>query len=196
MLDLRRIQYVTTYYHEIQGLRIVPFGIWLLLIALGQASGYVPRAEPQPAAVALLSYLLGGFMVLALYKLIGMFYTRHYGSVQPPLHSRPRALSGCLSGAGFLFILYAGMMIGSRQLAAEVAIVLIGLLLYAAWRSGWYRIDYVVLAALLAGAQAIVSGAPAMALNGVAVIAGGLLDHLVLARTLKGVPEDGHAGSV
>lgn len=196
MHDLQRIQYVTSHYQEIQGLRIIPFGIWLILVALGQASGFVPTTEPKLDAAILFTYLLGGFLVLALYGLIGTFYERTYGSVQPLLQSRTRALSGCLSGAGFLGVLYIGMMVGQRQLATEVAILLSFLLIYATWRSHWYRKDYVVLAALLIGAHIFPFRTNVMALNGIVVVVGGLLDHFLLVRTLKHVPEERHAGRV
>lgn len=196
MLNLQRIRYVTSHYQELQGLRIVPLGIWLCLVALGEAAGYIPATQPQIAAITMFAYLGSGFFVLAAYGWVGKIYERQYGSVHPLLQARPRALSGCLSGAGFLFVLYVGIMLGSQLLAVEVTMLLAALLLYAAWRSRWYRKDYLVLLVLLIGVSSLSSNTLIMGLNGATVIAGGLLDHLLLVRTLKQVPEEGHAGSI
>lgn len=196
MLDLRRIEYVTSHYQEIQGLRIAPFGLWLIGISALAMAGYVPARSPQAGAAILLGCLLSGLVVLVAYRAIGTRYERDYGVVRPLREPKPRALSGCLSGAGYLFILYVAVMLGSRHVAAEVSLLLAGLLLVAAWRSRWYRKDYLALAAVLLGVYALPFGPAAMASNGMVVIVGGLLDHFLLIDTLAHTPEDEHARSV
>ena len=129
MLNLRRIEYVTSHYQEIQGLRIVPFGLWLISIATLGMGGYLPARSPQAGAAVLLACLLGGLVALIAYRAIGQRYERDYGVVRPLREPRPRALSGCLSGAGYLFVLYIGVMAGTRQVAAELSLVLAALLL-------------------------------------------------------------------
>lgn len=196
MLNLRRIEYVTSHYQEIQGLRIVPFGLWLISIATLGMGGYLPARSPQAGAAVLLACLLGGLVALVAYRAIGQRYERDYGVVRPLREPRPRALSGCLSGAGYLFVLYIGVMAGTRQVAAELSLVLAALLLYATWRSRWYRKDYLALVAILAGIYALPLGPVTMALNGLVVIVGGLLDHFLLTDTLAQEPEDGYARNI
>lgn len=196
MYNLQRIRYVTSHYQEIQGLRIVPLGAWLILLAIAEANRSVLPPAPQVAMVIMVFYLLAGFFVLLFYRIIGAFYERRFGSVNPLLQSKSRAFSGCLRGGGFLFVLYVGLTASNPQLPYVVTLLLMLFLISVAWRSGWYRKDYVVLVAFLVSIYSIPGSVTTMLLNGCTVILGGLLDHFLLVRTLKHTPEEGHARSI
>ena len=89
--QLQRIQFVTTYYDWLQGLRFVPLGLVLLGFAAWMA---LPRAQEvgthEPMAMAMLWMMGGLLLATALYPLVGVYYRRRFGVVRRSTHTNLR----------------------------------------------------------------------------------------------------------
>ncbi|MBX3056645.1 MAG: hypothetical protein KF770_09250 [Anaerolineae bacterium] len=196
--ELQQIAWITRNYDHLQGLRQLPFGLMFLFIAIDKA-GWWPRFSIwQP---------LSGLAVLGLcaaaYWWIGRYYARTLGQVEPlPGHGRRTGLAAAI----FLVLFYiAGAVEISRSwpFSASGLVIAGGLIVYY-WQNGRYRPHYLILAALMAlvsllpltgalppeqvhffGPEAVI-GALLFALI---TIAGGLVDHWLLIRTLPIYPE-------
>jgi hypothetical protein len=88
---LQRIQFVTTYYPWLQGLRFVPFG----LVQLGFAA-WLALPEPEGVdakgrlGVGLLVLMVGQLLATGLYALVGRYYRQRFGEVQVSITTRQR----------------------------------------------------------------------------------------------------------
>jgi flagellar biosynthesis protein FliQ len=216
--QLQRIQFVTTYYGWLQGLRFVPFGLVQLAFAAWLA---LPPPEGTDAqgryGVGLL--VMQGAMLLAtgLYALVGVYYRRRFGDVRVSASTRQRMHRAL--GVSVVVGLVAGLLVAfirkSTQLtepplSAILVLSALSLVWYWHW-SGRVARHYLGVAAgfaLLALLHAVEAN-PVYALLralpfttdtraggvtlagswGLAVVAMGVLDHRLLARTLGNEPE-------
>lgn len=207
--EMERVRYITRNYEDLQGLVWLPFGALLVVAGLFVAAGVTPEVGTRLAGD--LVALGGGALILALIfsvLLIRRYYRRNYGAVAEfdsaflrryktyflvslPLLVVVLALESALVGMpgfplpGFLFAVMAG----------EAA---------SWWTDGRFRRHHFIGAAALtalAGAGFVYELASGAALGdgcldialvsaGLYVVAGGLLDHRLLAGTMRDLPEE------
>ena len=81
MVNVRRIFYVTSHFHALKGLTLVPWGLYYLVGAVFAA---MPLALSD---AALLAILIGGlFLAAIVHVLLALHYQRTLGVVEEPLH--------------------------------------------------------------------------------------------------------------
>jgi hypothetical protein len=79
--ELATVQYVTSHFKALQGLRIVPFGLFFLMGALGSLA-WTPWSGFMTAGIREDSLIIAAAMFL-LYGLISVYYRRRFGTVVP-----------------------------------------------------------------------------------------------------------------
>lgn len=213
--DLERIRYVAANYEHLQGLKRLPLGIFLLALvsAIGLSlawtearGGMLPGAYVLGAVALIFALFVAG---IALPHFISAHYERRYGTVQRyrPMPRKRKVLYAAMA----LALFFGGSL---PLLAMGVAMVV------AYWPERRFQGHYVVIGAADIGvflahtmsvlpypsasawiwpSGAMLSGVPSMSiLISVAayLIVGGLLDHLLLVRTMRTAPEEGDAGAV
>ncbi|WP_375770618.1 hypothetical protein NR798_06895 [Archangium gephyra] len=113
---LQRIQFVTTYYPWLQGLRFVPFGVVQLAfaawLALPQPEGVDAKAR---LALGLLTLLGGQLLATGLYAWVGRYYRQRFGEVQLTATTRQRMQRALVVslGVGLLVGLLTALIRGS-----------------------------------------------------------------------------------
>lgn len=187
MPDYARIIYVTKHYERLQGLRLVPLGIWFLLTAAGLAGRLTGFGTSQPLSG--LTLLIVGL----LYYLIGRYYASHYGVVNRA-KSRPEKIEN------ILILLVLGMLLVDVFWMPPISFFTLGisgLYLYSYFTVGRpYRHYYLILAGLFL----VVSFLPLLlsvplddtlvgsggvlfyTVLGGGLIVAGIVDHLMLVR--------------
>ena len=213
---LERVRYVAANYEHLQGLRKVPPGIFLLALV---AAIYLSLAwaEVRGAAVPV-PYALG--IVAAIFVLlvagivlphfISIRYERRYGTTVRRYGEVPRKR----------MILYVTMVL-ALIVGGALPLLAMGLaMMVAYWPERRFQGHYVVIGAVAVGAvlaQAasiavylvandggwpaggaiyVVGSASPVVFIAAYLIIGGVLDHLLLVRTMKSAPEEGDAGAV
>lgn len=192
MYDFQRLRFVTERYPHLQGLRLVPLGFVFLVSAAwrDEQLSWLSETAGQAAGFWFMGLLI---VALTLSSLLGRYYRRHFGTVQPE-----RRAKGPL-----LFILFVALFAAaawaqdSLRTHLSLPLVVIGILLaYLGLAGGQRRSHYLALAAgCLVFANLADFGVPLHArsvllddLIGVGLIVIGLGDHLLLRRTLEPVP--------
>ncbi len=191
MNHLERLRYVTRRYPHLQGLRLVPLGIPFLISAAwrdGQLR-WVPgieQSEPSLWFAALFGVaLMAG-------TLLGSYYRRRYGTVEPVRGWKaPVLFFGFLAVLGIAFSLQDHL----QPIVSLPAVVIGTAIAYLGVVDRTIRFHYIVLGALcLLFANLGEFGIPVHArdvllddLIGLGLIAVGIGDHLVLRRTLEPV---------
>ena len=212
--DLERVRYVAANYGHLQGLRKAPVGLFVWLLAA--AGALVLAWEPEgDAAVVPAAYVYAvGLLVVALFVValmlhgrIRVYYERRYGSVRP----RPRVPTRRK-------VLYAAIVLAVLN-SAPLFISLLGVaMLFAYWPERRFQAHYVGLGALLAGYGLVYLVGLAVALTlvpglrdvffglhyfgrlitlgalGLYFVVGGVLDHLLLVRTMGAALREGGDG--
>jgi MFS family permease len=210
--DLERVRYVAANYERLQGLRKLPIGVLLvsLVAALVLARAWTPEDAVVPAVYVyvvlglIVMFFVGAFF---LYYSISAYYERKYGSVEHfrrvPL--RRKLLSGALVLAVILSTSFGLLLLGVAALIVY-------------WSERHFRSHYVIMAALMIGygtfhMLALIAGLTiipglwtvawklyelgrliTLTTVGLYLIVGGILDHRLLVRTMKRLPEeDGRA---
>jgi hypothetical protein len=191
-----RIRFITAHYDQLQGLRLVPLGAYLLALA-ASGLGWLSWLPGDSARAS--SQWLGVFFCLALAAAASAtaWYRRRYGA-RAPLNRTRRNAWLVLAVATFLvtaqFDQYANAPIALAPFSVAAALVL------TVRADGWVRAHFLVAAVpwfLVAwipqlhhdGASRLVSYALAGAL---ALIVCGVGDHRLLSRSLLDVPEAAH----
>ena len=199
MQDLKRVRFVTENYHNLQGLKMVPLGLWFVAAGAGDA-GWWPWFFKTGRPV---SHLLGLGLAWFLSWLIGRYYKYNYGQVQPSPQTQRKGRLVTIVGLPALLIALA--VDWSMKLPVSLVALLITAYFLTAYlcSSGRFRKHYVVIALLFAGLGLMPlllrvplsdriwgpGGVMFTLLLGLGLIAGGILDHLLLVRTLKPLPE-------
>ncbi len=216
--QLQRIQFVTTYYDWLQGLRFVPFG----LVQLGFAAWLaMPRPEGVDVkarmGVAMLVMLGGMLMATALYALVGAYYRRRFGVVRRSATTHQRMQKALIGST--VVGLVVGLITAWLRKATDLTeppvsgfLLISGLAVVWYWHwSGRVARHYLGVAAgfVLLGVLQAVDASPVYALLralpftsdgqgaavtmagswGAAVVIMGVLDHRLLSRTLGHEPE-------
>jgi hypothetical protein len=215
---LQRIQFVTTYYGWVQGLRFVPFGLMNLAFAAWLALPWPEGVDEKGRmGVALLAHMGGMLLATGLAALTGVYYRRRFGEVQVSAATRQRMQRALMISAGVGLV--AGLLTALLRKATHITeLPLSGLLLASALAMVWYwhwsgrfARHYLGVAAgfaLLAALHAVEAN-PVYALLrtlsftsnsrgaavtligtwGLAIVVMGVMDHRLLARTLGYEPE-------
>lgn len=201
MDDLKRIQQITQYYPELQGLRTLPLGLFFLVIAL-QWLNLLPWLGLQGNLSLTLPLLI---LVIGLWFWIGRYYERHFGRVEA-LPKRgmeialPLLLIGVIILENVLYRLHLAPPVSLIGLALGGTYIYIGL---ASLR--WYYSlagAVFVIGSLLPwmlgvgiGNQMFGSlGIVQYILLGSILILTGLYDHVRLVQAFKGIQGGLHAG--
>lgn len=195
--DLRRLQDVAGNYSQLQGLRIIPFGLFFLANAL-----YGEQMMEGPVFIAT-------FMAaLILFAWIGLYYKRTFGRVRRRLRHHVR---DGLAVAFFLIAIFLGVWAEIRfgLPISTFWLTFSGLFLYLYFCSGGRRRHYLAVAA----GGALLSLLPALglvtpedffgpgkflgnlALGGTYILVG-IIDHLYLVRSFKPVPVESDADTL
>jgi len=150
MEDLKRIKVVTAHYHSLQGLRTLPFLIWVLLINITDA-GEIMGIRGMGLDLRCLLVVPGLGLVWALSRWIGAYYDRAFGQVER-LPSHRRSLEW-LATILFGIIVFISIWIdGLLRLPVIVtSLVLAAAMAYFWWTSHRFLTHYLVLAAFLVG---------------------------------------------
>jgi hypothetical protein len=199
MRDIERIELVTRNYVQMQGLKIVPLGLYFLAVASGILG------EPGDCTF-MLPVLIG---VIILYRLIELNYRRRFGWVKQ-LHANP--IRDFL-----LSFLVFGLWWGAAYLdfTLELPVSLVGLVMASilvvifARPSQRFRAHYLVMAGLIAiislmplagissGGEIIQPTGPIFnVIVGLILILGGIIDHFLLLNLLRPIEEESHGRSI
>lgn len=198
MQDVGRVQYVTQYYNQLQGLKYVPLGVYFILLGLDEP-GRFPWLEGSFIGR---TWTVWGLVVVGvLYWLIKRYYDERYGRVNRSAADQQREeREGLVLMGLFLVAFLADVFLGLP--VSLSAFVFGGNYLYLALvRAQRFRRHYVVFGLLFAALGLlplfldirpydIVLGGNLFTLAGGVLITGiGLLDHLLLVRTFQPVVE-------
>jgi hypothetical protein len=195
--DAKTIRFVTANYAQLQGLRLVPLGMFLMLCAWADLAGLFDRAEhPHGIPAEILTRVgLAGLLAFLLVLAAPIYYHSRYGSIEPrDRRERNRWIAATVIG----FFMLAKV---DRQLQWPVSLqlLLVSVALFVTvWHDGWIRRHYLVPAL----AWLVASRLPALdisrmdvllGLGGLTLIVCGLGDHLLLTRTLAAprIDDDG-----
>ena len=196
-IDLRRLQFLTENYTHLQGLRLIPFGVAFM-------------AKPLIWGPQLDKAVLLGLMTVAvvLFYWIGLYYKRTFGRVQ---RRRSAQLRDTLAVVLFFAAVVASLSLEERfqPPVSLLGLSMAALFVYIYRCSAGQRPYYLAVAALFASLSLVpllgiarpdeIFGRPGwlgdIAL-GAAYLFVGILDHLLLVRSLKPLPEESDADAV
>ena len=202
MTDLQRIRTVTRGYPYLQGLKVVPVGGFLLWVSLLSTQWMTTRLEGWAPATL---FTLAAIAALAAVVLIGGYYDRRFGRVS---QTRTQLRRDAVGTAVAALTLAGGLLIDARVTppVSVFGLALAAVLLwYWTWSGGprayhWLLAGGLVVVALLPlvstwfNIDLVDKGEPALTLVlaavGAVYIAGGLLDHRYLARSMGSVPKE------
>ncbi len=195
MQDLKRVTSITKLYPRLRGLRAIPFGIYILFSVTGAGARLLNTNSLMP--------LLLIFVACILEWPIGRYYERAFGKVQPTSDQQ------YYEKIGSVILMVAIIVAISVDTAANPPIsllLLIPTIIYLSNGLTSYHARYYLGAALLCAFASILplllsvpvselyytgphSRAFMVALGSLMIILG-LLDHLLLIRTLKPLPQE------
>lgn len=203
--DLKRLKFITTRYHSLQGLKGLPWFILFLTIGLVEALLNIPPGRLDYACGI---GIPGTLLACWLSRQIGKYYCHTFGQVQRPSSSKYTDL---VEAGAALTILYPAFFIDTLGLipvsvfGLGLAVVLVGMWLL----SGRILTHYWAMAVIVVGLSLLpVTGVLRgvlirqggndwhLVLMGVVFIFGSVFDHLMLVRNLKPVQEEGDGGDV
>ncbi len=148
MKDLERIRIVTAHYRSLQGLRMLPWWLWMLALTAVNPLVGLPQGRLD---YQLLIFLPGLVIAWLLSRLIGNYYERAFGRVEGlPSHDRT---GGWVRGLLFALLVYVGFVIDTlRWLPVSVlALILAGAFFTLWWQSDRILTHHLVTAVLFAG---------------------------------------------
>jgi hypothetical protein len=187
-MEHNQIRFVTANYHQLQGLRLVPLG--LLLVLLGMLnSGLVPPAFGAVRARYLTWIGIASMLLVALTVLAPVLYRRRYGSVDPVA----RGWRNAWITAAVVGVLVLGRLDTLVQWPVRTSLFLVSASLFiTVWHDGRMRAHYLVpaVAWLVVSFLPTLNMSPAatrltvFGLGGLTLIVCGIGDHLLVTRTL------------
>lgn len=202
MRSLERVRYVTRYYEKLWGLKLVPVGLFMILLASGE-SGLGPSwlRSGQVSIPGLMVFVL----MIGLMWAAGVYYRRSFGRVVRGASERNMAFDAVIGVAVFGAVISVNWLDAVLRPTVSLTGITIAALLVLWWfATSKARRHYLILAALLLVLTLLpLLGAPfdarfpfddmvgAALVSGVGLIVIGVGDHLLLARTFKAVPEEG-----
>ena len=191
MNDLERANYFTMYYDALKGLRLVPLGLFMVLIALRDRYDWAWLGSTGDMTYTLPLLLL----MIGLYFAASYYYSRRYGSVQPRNRETQWAW-----GCGMMVLFFVAIFVDMRAglPISTVSLWISALLLIAGWKSR--RVHYLLagtvmtiltLMPLMPGIENPMQFMPFSFLFGITLgllwIMLGLVDHFILMREMRPV---------
>ena len=187
MENLTRIRYITRNFDTLQGLKMVPFGLYFL------ATGAGWLGEQGDLSLSLPAFAL---TILA-YWLISRYYTRNFGRVYP---ERSNIVNNILLPLVVILILWIAAAVDYwMRLPVSIFGLTLAITLFGWWwlQDQRTRVHYAVMSGLIA----LISLAPLSGIGegwsiiqpprtlfnllvGVIFVIGGILDHLILVNSL------------
>jgi len=181
-----RIRYITRNFDALQGLKMVPFGLYFLAMGAGWLG------EQGDLSLSLPAFLLA----LLAYWLLGRYYARNFGRVEP---EKGQVVFNFLLPLMILLLLWVASFVDyAMRLTVSFFGLTLALVLFAWWwlQEPRNRIHY----AVMAGLVALISLAPLGGIGqgwsiiqppgnlfhllvGAILAVGGILDHLVLIKS-------------
>lgn len=189
MSDRKRIEWVTANHRYLQGLRWLPWGLWVL--ALGAVPlGGLDYGYWLPVPTAVIPWLL--------WRRLGAYYDRAFGHVDTGLSLPPADKRRWIWILGATVLCIAAGILVERVIIEPVLVFMAASLLSLSVSSRppgqRFSIRYAALGILLAVSSTFPLfgvAVDALILVGLATVSIGILDHLTLVRTLERLPGDG-----
>jgi len=201
MEDLKRTRVITANYRALQGLRLLPWLLWLLLIFSTDTLNAVGPSSTQFFSYQCLFIIPGIAIPWALSRLIANYYTRTFGQVERlPRDRLVESLFGIVLMAG----MYVAILVDAQQ---RLPVSLLGLVVAVYmfvqwWTTGRFLSHTLLFAALFVGLALL----PLFGLFAdgdwfdprrqllllVFIVVGcvsGVLNHVALVRNLKAAPQ-------
>ena len=189
---LSQVRFVTANFAQLQGLRMVPIGIFLLFVLALELTGVLEARLVLPLAdraklLTRVGYVFWVMLVLAL--VAPLYYRLRFGEVDGfDRQVRNRWLTTAV--VGFFVLARVDRVL---HLPVSLSLFLVSAsFVVAAWRDGWIRPYYLAVAAAWMSAAWVpdlaVQGHLKLTLcglGGLTFIALGIGDHLLLSRTLN-----------
>lgn len=180
-----RVRYITRNFDALQGLKMVPFGLFFLAMGAGWLGEQGDLSLSLPAFV----------LTLLVYWLISRYYTRNFGHVNSERSNLVNIFF--LPLAVILILWVAAAMDYSMRLPVSVFGLTLAIILFFWWwlQEQRTRIHYAIMASLIA----LISLAPLAGIGegwliiqppgtvfhllvGAIFVMGGILDHLILVK--------------
>jgi hypothetical protein len=178
------VRFVTANYYQLQGLRLVPLGVFLLILAASAAGWFQWLPHER-------RWLAAAFGLTLLGSVAGTgYYRRRYGSVAQ-FGRAGRNLLITLS-----VLIFVGLAQLDQRLVGTVSLAPLWIavaLLATVWADGWIRAHFLIGAAMWI-AVGVVFSVPAAAesrlvayyvAGGFTLLVCGMGDHLLISRTLN-----------
>ena len=190
-MEQNKVQFVTANYHQLQGLRLVPLGLFLALWASFSWLGFFDPARFPPGDRAkVLTWIgLAFWLGLVLALAAPAYYRYRYGSVDPlDRGSRNRWITAAVIG---FFVL--ARIDRHLQWPVSLQLLLVSLALFiTVWHDGRVRRHYLAPALVWLAVSFLPAWdvSPALfrmtvfGLGGLTLVGCGIGDHLLLTRTL------------
>ena len=201
MQDLKRMRGVVTHYRELQGLRMLPWCLWIIAFSAVNPIMGLPQGHLDFQCLIVMP---GTLIAWGLSKLIGDYYDRAFGHVKGLAQRSP--IREALLTITVLGVTYAALIIDSLQ---RFPISLVMLIVAGAYLAQWWRSERLfphraaLAAVLVLLSLAPLTGIPAEGhwfslagsfllpiVLGTALSIGSLLDHIALVRLLKSLPQE------
>ncbi len=200
MEDLKRMRVITAHYRNLQGFRMLPWFLWVLVLSAVNPVMGLPQGQLDYQCLVIVPGLAIPWM---LSRLIGKYYDHAFGRIETlPPRNRPVEV---LVSVAFVVIAYFSFFIDSLQ---RLPVSVFGFVMAVAmfiqwWMSGRFLTHCLVTAALLTGISLLpLAGAPADGhwtrlfggfiapiAFGVILSIGSVLGHVVLVRNLKALSQ-------
>ncbi len=202
MEDLKRMRVIAAHYRSLQGLRMLPWFLWLLVIGVVNPVMGLPQGRLDYQCLLMMPGIAVPWL---LSRLIGAYYDRVYGWVEglPPRSHPVEVLANVLS----VVIVYIGFVIDTFE---WIPISVLGLIMAAAFLAEWWRSDrllthsvvFAVLLVLLsllplAGNPAdghwthLLDGFIVLIVPGIILSISSVLNHVALVHNLKILAQEG-----
>lgn len=183
-----RVRYITRNFDALQGLKMVPFGLYFLAMGAGWLGKQGDLSLSLPAFV----------LTLLVYWLTGRYYTRNFGRVNS---ERSNLVNNFLLPLAVILILWVAAAIDySMRLPVSVFGLTLAIILFFWWwlQEQRTRIHYAIMASLIV----LISLAPLAGIGegwliiqppgtvfhllvGAIFVLGGILDHLILVKSFN-----------
>jgi hypothetical protein len=190
-MEPNKIRFVTANYHQLQGLRLVPLGLFLAFWASADFLGFLDPAQfpPGDRARVLTRIGLAFWLGLLLAFAAPLYYRYHYGSVDSfDRGSRNRWITAAVIGFFVLIPIDRGL-----QWPVSLQLLLVSMALFiTVWHDGRIRSHYLAPALVWLAVSFLpaLDAPPAnlrmmlLGLGGLTLVICGIGDHLLLTRTL------------
>jgi hypothetical protein len=197
MQNLSQMRFVTENFRILQGLRMIPFGLWFLTMAVGDLANIDALRQGRLDYPLVLIIAMG-----ILYWLVGLYYTRTYGQVVPlPKNTRQKLL------ASWPILLFIAGIVLDFLIKLPISFLAITLSFFFfvpfikgasafRWHYAFTGLAMLVISLLplflnesLKGEFFAPSGAYFLLGMGITLIVTGIIDHLWLLRFMKTAQE-------